>query len=60
MTNIEAAKKLVYMYGVLMEKKEDVNGAYAEAVAMGAAALVYSEEVKADVSTNWNSGSNVR
>lgn len=60
MTNEEAAKKLVHMYGELMVKKEDVNGTYAEAVAMGAAALIYSKEVKTDANTNWNSGSNLR
>ena len=40
MTNEEAAKKLVYMYGTLMVTKDDVNATYAEAVAMGAAALL--------------------
>ena len=60
MTNEEAAKKIVEMYGILLKGHSDPNGSYAEAVAMGAAALLYSKEVKTNANTNWSSGSNVR
>ena len=44
MNNIEAAKKLVEMYGKYTAYRDDINSQYAEAVAMGAAALVYGRE----------------
>jgi hypothetical protein len=60
MTNIEAAKKLIELYAWYLQEYSDPDGGYSEAVAMGAAVLIYSKEVKPDVNTNWNSGSNLR
>lgn len=42
--NFEAAKKLVEMYGKYTKSNMDIDGKYAEAVARGAAALLYSQE----------------
>lgn len=44
MSGNEAAKMLVDMYGKFVRYLSDPNGRYAEAVAMGAAALVYERE----------------
>lgn len=44
MNNFEAAKKLVELYGKHTKNNMDVDGQYAEAVAMGAAALLYRQE----------------
>lgn len=58
MTNEEAARLLVELYGRYRKSCED-DGKYAEAIAMGAAALLYTKEVKPNVNTDWNSGSDV-
>lgn len=60
MSNEEAAKLLVELYGRYRKSCEDNDGKYAEAIAMGAAALIYSKEVKPNVNTSWNSGGNMR
>lgn len=44
MNNFEAAKKLVELYGKHTKNNMDVDGHYAEAVAMGAAALLYNDK----------------
>ena len=49
MSNEEAAKKLVELYGLLLRDHTDPTdpkGEYAEAIAMAAAALVYSRELR--------------
>lgn len=46
MTNEEAAKKLIKLYAKYLQECADIDGTYAEAVAIGAAALIYSKEVK--------------
>ena len=60
MTNEEAAKLLVELYGRYRKSCDDPDGKYAEAISMGAAALIYSKEVNTNVNTNWNSGGNLR
>lgn len=52
MTNEEAAKLLVELYGRYRKSCDDTDGKFAEAIAMGAAALVYTKEVKPQCQSN--------
>ena len=60
MTNEEAAKLLVELYGKYRKGYDDPDSKYADAISRGAAALIYSKEVNTNVNTNWNSGGNLR
>lgn len=51
MSNEDAAKLLVELYGRYRKCCED-DGKFAEAVARGAAALVYTKEVKQQCQSN--------